>query len=154
MQCLQRFHSKDVSTGFNGLHNERERSMMAARPSPRSASAPPLMSKKERERANKAREALPKSMSRNALFRLWLSARRRNPDAQTELHRLLTAHPKIQHLLKVFVDEHKSIVTAKLRKANAPAAKTAPTAWERMSGRATQWVSVISGGLPSLGKRR
>lgn len=127
---------------------------MAARPSPRTASAPPFMSKKERARANKAREALPNGMSRNALFRLWLSARRRNPDAQTELHRLLTARPKIQQLLKEFVDEQENIIAAKLRKAKAPAAKAAPTAWERMSGCATQWVSVISGGLPSLGKRR
>lgn len=127
---------------------------MAARPLPRTANAPPLMSKKERARANKAREALPQGMSRNALFRLWLSARRRNSDAQTQLHQLLTAHPKIQQILKEFVDEHEIIVAAKLRKAKAPTNKAAPTAWERMSGRATQWVSVISGGLPSLGKRR
>ncbi len=127
---------------------------MAARLLPRTVIAPPVMIKKERAQANKAREALPKGMSRNALFRLWLSARRRNPYAQTELHRLLTAHPKIQKILKEFVDEHKSIVAAKPRKAQVPATKAAPTAWEQMSGCATGWVSIMSGGLPSLGKRR
>ena len=126
---------------------------MAALPLSRTMNAPPLMSKKERVRANKAREALPQGMSRKALFRLWLSARRRNSVAQTELHRLLTAHPKIQHILKEFVNEHESIVAPKHRKAKTPTNKAAPTAWERMSGRATQWVSVVSGGLPSLGKR-
>jgi hypothetical protein len=112
------------------------------------------MSKKERARANKVREALPKGMSRNALFRIWLSARHNKPDAQKELHRLLTAHPKIQQILKEFVDEREHIVAPKYRKSNVSAPKAANSAWMRMTERSTRWTSVVSGGLPSLGKRR
>ena len=123
------------------------RPLSAVKPSPR-------LSKKERTRAKKAREALPRGMSRDALLQLWLMARRHHPEAQTELHRLLTANPKIQQTLKEFVDERESIVAAKYRKSKAPAPKPEQSAWERMSARATRWAAIVSGGLPSLGKRR
>lgn len=113
---------------------------------------PPSRSKVAR--AKRTREALPQGMSRNYLFRVWLMARRHYPDAQVQLYRILVANPKLQKTLREFAAEHEIISAAKYGKFKAAAPKPEQTAWERMSSRGALWTSIVSGGLPSLAKRR
>lgn len=86
----------------------------------------------QQEGASPSQEGTRGSTERNerdALFRLWLSSRRHNPQAQTALHKLLTAHPKILQILKEFVSQ---------RKSKTQASKSPPSAWERMTQRASR----------------
>lgn len=112
------------------------------------------MNKKERARINKAHGALPSGMSRNGLFQLWLGARRRKPNAQIELHRLLTTHPKIQYILKEFANEHDRIHPPKYIKSKLAETELPKSPWVRMLQKSNRWTSVVSGGLPSLGRNQ
>ena len=95
---------------------------------------------------------LPQGINRSELFRLWLSVCRHDPKAKQELYRL-TANSKILVVIKQFIKERNDLLKAK-HKGNPNASTRKNTAWEKMSSRSSGWVSTVSGGLPSLGKRR
>ena len=72
-------------------------------------------------------------MRRDALFKLWSKALRCYPGAQTELHRLLIANPRIECTLKAFAAEREVFVKPSGLGAKAPASKQVMGAWARLS---------------------
>ncbi len=75
-----------------------------------------------------------------------MQAKRSDPAARLRLHQLLVENPGIAATLQSFAADAK-------RKAKTPAQVVVGT-WERAASRAGKWISLVSGGLPSLGKKR
>lgn len=73
------------------------------------------------------------------------------------LHRLLLTNPRLAERLKLFAEERAEWVRADRidrglhKKAQPPASPWDKTRANRGSG---DWVKVVGGGLPTLGKRR
>ena len=87
------------------------------------------------------------------LHTLWMSGRSGDPAADKKVHDLLAKHPAISAVFEVFVQGHDPKQRRQLRRqlveANPP--KKPETVWSASKPR---WVSVVNGGLPTLGKRR
>jgi hypothetical protein len=113
----------------------------------RSASAPA-----DARRAAPAKKQRP--VQRETLRSLWERACRRYVPAQQELHRRLVADPSLRNQLQAFAMERQleHMITAKARGVTIKARRP-ESAWERMAG-GSKWISVVEGGLPTLGKRR
>lgn len=98
---------------------------------------------------------LPDGINRAALYKLWASARRRDASAQAQLHRLLQAHPEVEPTLRAFAAERDARIREDAAARSLPAKKPQVLgAWERNARKAGRWVGIVSGGLPTLGKRR
>jgi hypothetical protein len=98
---------------------------------------------------------LPRGFTRNELFQLWLRACRRHTESQLELHRLLNSNRQIQSTINHFIEERKKLHKGKAGNiAQSVPGRTPTTAWEQMAARGSGWVTKVSGGLPSLGRRR
>ena len=94
---------------------------------------------RSRSAIRKAKSALPTGITRETLHKLWVRARRGSPPAQKELRELLATHPLRQAAVRTF---ETLLVKPQNRFVARPDTARRP------------WVSLVSGGLPSLGKRR
>jgi len=94
-------------------------------------------------------------ISENHLHQIWKAAKRRNIEAGRALLQLLRDDPKLAIVFAVFASEraHKVFVATGHYPNSRPEVKPLGP-WERARSRATGWVSVVGGGLPSPGKRR
>lgn len=92
--------------------------------------------------------------NRDVLHALWKRAIRGNRQAQEELGLLLQQHPGLATILKVFSGDRDAVVRVRGDSlgTDANGVERAPN-WEPKR-REGPWITVISGGLPSLGKRR
>lgn len=108
--------------------------------------------KPKASRRNRLSRPAP-GITRGDLYELWKRARRRNVDAQKRLYGLLLANPELETVLCSFAGQRDAVL--KLRAdAFGKLESVAETEWEREMPRSRLWVSIVSGGLPGLGKRR
>lgn len=100
--------------------------------------------------------AIPPGYTRGKLYSLWRDARRRHPQAQAELLRVLRVHPSASAWLKWFAAEWDEMRGQREKVLGVKQVKP-QGAWERNAEHAREggrWVGIVRGGLPSLGKRR
>jgi hypothetical protein len=99
---------------------------------------------------------LAMDLTRNNLYALWVRACKKEGAAQLELHQLIAAKPELEKLFRAFAQDRKSkLEQAALARGDIPKVPPPPVgAWEQAMSKAGETVSIVSGGLPSLGKRR
>ena len=87
------------------------------------------------------------------LHALWMAGRTGDPVSDKRIHHLLCKHPTISVVFDVFVQGHDPKQRRHLRRqlVDAKPQKKPETIWSASKPR---WVSVVNGGLPTLGKRR
>jgi hypothetical protein len=94
-------------------------------------------------------------LSKSDIKDLWKMAKRRDPGASLKLLSLVEKYPKLEGLLKSFADERKKRILKATGGFPNPVPESKPESdWERMTSKSGSWVSVVGGGLPSLGKRK
>jgi hypothetical protein len=94
-------------------------------------------------------------LSERQLRDLWRAAKRGDPGASKRLVELSQAYPKAEALFRSFASERARRILAANGGYPNPVPKAKPLgAWEKARAKASSWVSVVGGGLPSLGKRR
>jgi len=94
-------------------------------------------------------------VEQDSLRTLWMRAVRRYVPAQQELHRRLLADPSLNQQIQVFVAERARVTEEELKARGIKLKPVKPLgAWERNRAHAGKFVSVVEGGLPTLGKRR
>lgn len=114
------------------------------------------MTRRSPKTTSPSASALPPGYTKGKLYTLWRNSRRRNPEAQLELLRVVKLHPSAESWLQFFAAEwdQRQADRAELT-GKQPAKPLGP--WERNALHAREggrWVRLIPGGNPSSGKRR
>lgn len=108
-----------------------------------------------RDTGRRPADGLPPGVDRAEVYRLWKKATRKNTVAQQALHKLLLAHPPVEGLLRAFAQEKADAIRERKRALGIDSKKKSPRGkWDLAAAKAGKYVVVVSGGLPTLGKRR
>lgn len=129
----------------------RKRGGKAAQAQLRASTPERLTRKQNRELKAIAAAAAAAQWTIPDLRRLWAAAARRNVDASKQLLDLLSAHPRLRVVFASFRAKRNEARGLETKTLEWPAAEQV-SMWAG-AGRGKR-VTVVSGGLPTLGKRR
>lgn len=100
------------------------------------------------------RPVVPQSLTDEAIHALWLRSKRGDASAQRALHALLMKFPRtVPELLRVFEVERRRHLKARFGW-QPPVWEKPKSPWQKSLGAPARHSGIVSGGLPTLGKRR